>query len=376
MNLPNQARGLLLGLVSFAALLAAAVAIALGSYTLAIGGGGAVVVGAFLAYRRAGGSVAWLLFGFGISSVLAEIVAALAADVSAVPIERAIGILASTVFPLVGLFGNALLLTFPTGRALRGWRWVFGAVIAIGALGCAAGFVWALGRPAAVLLEVANATSDAEGGLPVNPAELFSAALFAVFPLSLASLLHRHRLAPLAEQLQIRWLLLAFGTLFTVTVGQNIAGDFTSPIALTSTVVAFLLIPTAIGIAIVRHRLYDIDRIISRTVTYALVAVVVGGIYALPVVLVPSRIGAGNDLVVAGATLAAAAAFNPIRRQIQAIVDRRFNRARFDGEVVLAQISERLSHQTALDELRGDVWSAVTRTMSPVAASLWIREPT
>ena len=143
-------------------------------------------------------------------------------------------------------------------------------------------------------------------------------------------------------------------------------------------VIGWFLIPTAFTIAILRHRLYDIDRIISRTVSYVLLSGVLVGVYVAGVLLlsrVLAPVGAGSDLAVAVGTLAAAAVFQPARRRIQGAVDRRFNRRRYDAARTIDAFSARLRDEVDLDSLGSDLVQVVTRTMEPTGLSLWLRTP-
>jgi hypothetical protein len=150
-------------------------------------------------------------------------------------------------------------------------------------------------------------------------------------------------------------------------------------VALTFWLVAFLAylaLPVAIGIAVLRYRLYEIDRIISRTIGYAVVTVTLavtfgGAILLFQAVLAP--LTGGNTLAVAASTLVAAALFQPLRRRVQTVVDRRFNRARYDAERTAAAFAAQLRDEVDLRNLSGDVLQVVAQTVAPATVALWLR---
>ena len=136
---------------------------------------------------------------------------------------------------------------------------------------------------------------------------------------------------------------------------------------------AFL--PLATGAAILRYRLYDLDRIISRTLAYGLLTLLLGGGYALVVLGLGQLLGRDSSLVVAAATLAVAAVFQPARRRVQAAVDRRFNRRRHDAARIIEGFGARLRDQVDLDTLTAEVLAVADQTMQPTRAWLWLRPP-
>jgi hypothetical protein len=173
------------------------------------------------------------------------------------------------------------------------------------------------------------------------------------------------------ERLQLRWLV---ASLVLSCVGVLIA--LMSGLWALAFLV-FTTIPLAIGIAILRYRLYEIDRLISRTLAYGLVTVVLlaifgGAILVLQTVLSP--LTGGNTLAVAGSTLLAAALFQPLRRRVQALVDRRFNRSRYDAQAAVAAFTERLRDEVDIDTLQGSLLSIVEATLEPTTSGLWLRE--
>jgi hypothetical protein len=134
-----------------------------------------------------------------------------------------------------------------------------------------------------------------------------------------------------------------------------------------------VVLPVAVGAAVLRYRLYDLDRIISRTLAYGLLTLLLGGGYAVVVLGLGQLLGRDSPLVVAAATLAVAALFQPARRRVQAVVDRRFNRRRHDAARIIAEFGARLRDQVDLDTLTADLLAVVDQTMQPTQASLWLR---
>ena len=132
-------------------------------------------------------------------------------------------------------------------------------------------------------------------------------------------------------------------------------------------------LPLALGAAALRYRLYDLDRIFSRTVAYGLLTLVLGGGYAAAALVLGQILGRDSSLVVAGATLAVAAAFQPARRRIQQVVDRRFNRRRHNAAETIQAFSAHLRDQLDLDTLGAELLAVVDQTMQPTQASLWLR---
>ena len=153
----------------------------------------------------------------------------------------------------------------------------------------------------------------------------------------------------------------------------------TTSAAAADTVVTFAigtvswLVPLALGAAVLRYRLYDLDRIISRTLAYGLVTLLLGGGYAAVVLLLGRLLGRSSSLAVAGATLAVAALFQPVRRRVQAVVDRRFNRRRYDAARTVEAFAARLREQVDLDALSAELLDVVDQTVAPTKASLWLR---
>jgi hypothetical protein len=188
------------------------------------------------------------------------------------------------------------------------------------------------------------------------------------------SLIARWRRARGVERQQLKWLAYAAAMLVVAQVGASL---LPRPLFLVVSYTSALLFPVAVGIAVVRYRLYDIDRIINRTLVYGLLTTLLGAIYAGTVLVLGQLFGGlGTDppsWVVAGATLAVAGLFQPARRRIQAGVDRRFNRRRYDAAKTVEAFGARLRDEVDLDTLSAELLAVVDQTMQPTTASLWLR---
>lgn len=197
------------------------------------------------------------------------------------------------------------------------------------------------------------------------------------------SLVVRYRRSAGEERAQLGWVVSSL-TLVAASVaatsayllvnallGRPDTGDDPWMVAL----LAYLTLPFAFMVAILRYRLYDIDQLISRTVTYSVVVGVLAAVYSAIAIGLPQVLPVSLDspLLVAGATLAAAALFNPVRHRVQIWVDRRFNRARYDAQWEVDHLTDRLRAELTLDDLTGEALHVVTKTMQPSFASVWIR---
>ncbi|HEX5876940.1 MAG TPA: hypothetical protein VF468_01205, partial [Actinomycetota bacterium] len=190
----------------------------------------------------------------------------------------------------------------------------------------------------------------------------------ASLPAAMVSLVLRFRAARGVERQQLRWV--AAGAILAVAVALS-GGILPTAV----TYAAVLCPPMAVAVAVLRYRLWDLDRLVSRTVTYALVSALLVLPYLL-IVPAAGRLAAGaGNLAVAAATLAAAALFAPLRRRVQDLVDRRFNRRRSDAARTVEAFSNRLREQLDLDALAAELLAVVDHTMQPTRASLWLRPP-
>jgi len=276
------------------------------------------------------------------------------------------------VWLLVTVLDLIVLFVFPDGRFVPRWTRLLGVV----AVPLSLVLVADLPRVFVELPDVPQGMSKVRLGLAVLVWSLFwGAGIFAqVYR-------YRHVSGPVQRQ-QTKWVALTLGLIFSVLalgfVLPSLVVDTANAWfawALLATVPLFLLFPVSVAIAILRHHLYDIDRLLSRTLTYGLLTVVLGLIYAAVVLLGQALNPQGGDsaLAVAASTLLVAALFQPLRRRIQTTVDRRFNRRRYDAAMTIEAFSTRLREQIDLDTLSAELLGVVDQTMQPTKASLWLQ---
>jgi hypothetical protein len=343
----------------------------------------AATVGAVLAARRPRHPVGWLLLAFALCLAANGVAGGYAPyGLQVRPGTLPAAAWVAMYYPATALAAficlGLVLLLVPTGSPPSPrWRW----------------WAWlTVGAPAVLLLAMPLAPRPPEERYQVidNPLDMrpFDGALLGAYRAALAitvlgvlvgagSLVVRFRRARGTERQQLRWVVLAaaltgvgmVASLVLVAAGNQILVGWVGGIC-----VAFL--PLAIGAAVLRYRLFDLDRIISRTLAYGLLTMVLGLCYvagSLVFVLVAGADADPPSWLVAAATLAAAAVFRPVRRRIQAMVDRRFNRRRYDAAQTIAAFSTRLRDQVDLDTLTGELLAVVDQTMQPTQRSLWLR---
>jgi hypothetical protein len=353
-----------------------------GNLTSVVAGVSAATVGALVASRRPRHRVGWLLVALGLSNAASGLAFSysrygLVARPGALPAAGYLaGFANGAVFLSLSLTGFVLLLT-PTGK-VPSPRWRWWARVQVAALVVA--FLTSALAPMPLYPEYP------EIGNPLGVAALADGPLTAAFPVGAllilaglmagaVSLLSRFRRAHGLERLQLRWLAmgaaLAAVALLVALTALVVEGDGVVLQAAVGICVA--LLPLATGAAILRYRLYDLDRIISRTLAYGLLTVLLGLGYAGVVLGLGRLLPQGSSLAVAAATLAVAAVFQPARRRIQQTVDRRFNRRHHDAGQTIAAFSARLRDQVDLDTLTAELLTVVDQTMQPTQASLWLR---
>ena len=341
----------------------------------------ATTVGAVLASRRPGHPVGWSLLASGLSGSVGGVAPAYAAygllaRPGALPAAHAVARYwpATTVIALTTL--SFVLLLTPSG-SLPSPRWRWWARVTVAA---AAGLLVALAVASGPLdpryqLAVGGPLDfRGQGGalLVVNQLALVFTILAVV--VGAGSLVVRFRRAGGVERQQLRWVALA-ATLVVMAAVVALAGVAVGATAVVTwaLVACMTVVPLTLGAAILRYRLYDLDRIISRTLAWGLLTLLLGGGYAAVILGLGQLLGRDSSLAVAAATLAAAALFHPARRRIQAVVDRRFSRRRHDAAQKIAGFSDHLRDQVDLDTLTVELLAVVDQTMQPTTASMWLR---
>ena len=342
-----------------------------------------VTVGGFLVVKAHGNVVGWLLWTAGLLLAVTFGAGYLASEgltVSPGSIYDAIWLAWLSNWmgaPGLLLAGGILPLYFPTGRPLAGrWR-VAGAIglldIVVATLASVFGHFTAGTYPPGVDNPIAI---GGIGGDLLAVAHDLAFLVFAVmvFPVAAASLIVRYKRSTELERRQLR----PFGALAGFVVAALITAFLGGGLpAWFAAVGGLALLPLTIGYAVLRHRLYDIDRLISRTIAYGLLTATVGGLFVV-LVLVLSAVLAPltrtNELAVAGSTLLVFFAFQPLRNRIQRVVNRRFNRTRYDADRSAAEFTDRLRDEVDLETLAAEVIAIVGRTVEPRSVSLWVHE--
>ncbi|MBA2783410.1 MAG: hypothetical protein H0T74_10900 [Rubrobacteraceae bacterium] len=261
-----------------------------------------------------------------------------------------------------------LLLLFPTGR-LPSRRWRILAWILI------------MSEVVFLALSIFFGSPDQVGGSITVITFVVVSMIFATVVLSALSLVVRYRQASGVERQQLKWFALAAVLVVSNLVGILLGLDRLLGGALSNVLEAAANtgLYVAVGFAILKHRLYDIDVIINRTLVYgaltlSLVMVYIGCVVSLQYVF-RALTGGNSQLVIVASTLAIAALFNPLRRRIQDFIDRRFYRRKYNAAKTLEAFSARLRDETDLDDLGGDLVAVTQETVQPVHVSLWMRDP-
>jgi hypothetical protein len=338
------------------------------------------IVGLIIAVRRPENPLGWCwltgVFLVGLGVALQGLAVQWLFPPPGTPEAAWLAVIAQFALPVgFALIGLPATLLFPDGKLpSRRWRPLAG-------LGGAAAVVFTMStllRPTIVL---------PPGAIP-NPAgidgaewldsvvEVSGVVLFAAILVGAVSLIVRYHRSMGEVRLQLKWVAVALalalaGLLFVMFV-DSVFGDRSRWLDFVPLLVMGFGYPTAVAVAILRYRLYSIDRIISRTVVYGAVVVALAAAYSGGATLLGSLVGKNSSMTVAGATLGAAALFSPVRRRVQQLVDRRFDRARYSAQLVVDAFSSRMQSEVNLNELTDDLARVVDRTLRPDRLSIWL----
>lgn len=337
------------------------------------------VLGVLISTRQEGNRIGWLMIFVG-AAFLIEPAAILELSGGAPDPVTTLDVLASagenTAFFVGFIIPFALLLyLFPTGRYLtRRWSWAgWMAVIS------------SLAFLLDALLKKEMSIHDAEWTL-VNPIGLLSPEVRTVLQYvagngmlilmggGLVAIVVRYLRSDSTVKSQIRLVALSL-IMFIVVAFYRLLVDDRGYVSSILFGVATLLIPISIALAIVRHRLFDIDRLISRTVAYTVVVGTLAAVYVAGAVWLPTQVtGDQSPIFVAGSTLAVAALFNPLRRRVIGWVDRRFNRERYDAQHVVSDLTHRLKNRIDVDGIAEESIAVINQVVQPSSVGFWVRE--
>ena len=340
---------------------------------------GAPILGGLIASRRPRNPYGWvwLVFGSGLALQLlggSYAAYALVVDPGSLPAPRTISRLLGLGGPLALAFAPFLFLLFPTGRLpSRRWRPI----------------AWIAAVSGAVLFALALLfdNPDTVGGAITAMAVAVATAIFTAIVISSLSLVVRYRRASGVERQQLKWFALAavlaaayiVGQLLSEIVGELLNLDWLRGEAFWNLLDAATntALYVAVGVAVLRYRLYDIDLIINRALVYGPLTAMLALVYVGSVVGLQGALrvltGQESTLAIVASTLVIAALFGPLRQRVQAFVDRRFYRRKYDAEKTLAAFNARLRDETDLDVLGEDLVEVARGTMQPEHVSLWVR---
>jgi hypothetical protein len=345
------------------------------------------VVGFVVAWRKPGNPLGWLMLGAVAFLVLEGDASSYAiADYrlhhGSLPLGWVAVLLQPGWAPAIALFGLTVLL-FPDGRPPSPrWRWMLWVYIAVAGAWVAGVFIISAGAIIGHNIHV-----DATGDLqilnhPTGSAAWWGGVQDVFFPVlgvfwlaCVVAQVLNYRRSSGERRLQLKWLVggsavAIIGGVLGVPLSDSPSGI--GQIVGSIGIVAVLALPVSIGVAILKYRLYDIDRILSRTLAYAIVTGLLVGVYAGLVLLATRVLSFSSPVAVAASTLAAAALFNPVRRRVQRVVDRRFNRARYDADRMVTEFAARLQDAVDLDSVRTDLAGVIHQALEPAHVSVWI----
>jgi hypothetical protein len=329
-----------------------------------------LVPGLVLLLRRDWHLTGWLLAWLGVGSAFSLLGDWGATGPESVWVAYIVAVFQGSLFFATMV---ALLVVFPDGLRGRSRRqlWLAAIVLTV----AAAPVILDILASSIVLEDQVTPNPLGIGFVPPVVAEWSFLAVGIALAVAFVALLARYRSATTVARRQYRWVLFAIAALVVSLavgiVGSEVTGQddpWWYPI-----LIVYLVMPVSVMVAILRYRLYEIDRIVTRTVTYSTLVALLIGFYAGAIALLSQALPGDSDLVVAASTLLAASVSAPLRRRVQAAVERRFNRSRFDAEAEAEAFARRLRVSADVGVVTGDLSSVVSRTMEPSSVGMWIR---
>ncbi len=336
------------------------------------------VLGALLAVRQPGNRIGWLFIAVTFFFVIGFLGDGVARHAAPTPLIASFAVISNAL----GYFAFALLFVifqvFPTGQVLPGWGWLPVGVIAGSAMQAITGLVGPLSLVPPIP-DLSNPLVQPAWQPALDAIDLVTGLVLVVVAVgTIVALAIRFRRAKGVERQQIKW----FAWAGMLTVGLLAASLLSSPWGPVSgalwalALASLVLIPVATTAAILRYRLWDIDRIVSRTLSYAMVSALLATVFAALVLglqeLLASVTGAGT-ISIAASTLAVFTLFQPARRRVQRMVDRRFDRSHYDAELALARLAARLRSETSFDLVGLEVEAAIRHALAPSRVAVWTR---
>jgi hypothetical protein len=345
-------------------------------------------VGLVVARHQPRNPMGWLLLGSGLGFILgtdAQLYATLAYRLhpGRLPLGW-VAVLLNAGWGLAFLCLGAAVVLFPDGRLpSRHWRWPWRIFLALSAVGAGGLMVILLTAVAGQHVQIDSSGDLATIDHPTGAAVLWGAIeqvwLVALVACLVAAVIQQaagYRRASGVRRQQLKWVASGAAVCVICGVGGTVLNNAPEPWQVISDVLVagIAALPVSMGVAILRYRLYDIDRIISRTLAYAIVTGLLIGVYAGLVLLATRVLSFHAPVAVAASTLAAAALFNPLRHRVQRAVDRRFNRARYDADQTVAAFAARLKDAVDLDSVQDDLAGVVQQALEPAHISVWVSQ--
>ena len=342
------------------------------------------LVGAIVARREARNPMGWLLLAISLVVVLSGVASDYAVFVyyyghRGWPLGP-LAVFFDTFNIATGLLVLPLVvLLFPDGRVGARWKWPLRGYYVMLAVSCAS-----RASIAAVALQRRTPVWGGGGVIGANHPSGFATWTDVTKPIlvpgvvvfaiaSVTRLVLSYRASTGDRRQQLKWLGAGAATSIA-SVAVAVAAGSSAPTAVwVFIILGWAALPLGMGVGILKYHLYEIDRLVSRTISYAILTALLAGTFIGLIALTTDTLALSGRVGVAASTLAAAALFNPLRKRIQRLVDRRFNRARYDAEATVAAFTARLRDAVEIDAIRGDLLDAVNRAVEPTHASVWIK---